>query len=135
MKRAIVLSVLAAFAVSAPAAIGRTVVLQQGVAPDAYAGCTTATLWPKAPALASAGGQVLHLRGESNRLLLRFAIPANLRGGKIARARLWVFLPAASKENRYCEIMCHGMSAAWDAAATWTGATAKTKWRLSLIHI
>ncbi|KKL48284.1 hypothetical protein LCGC14_2327050, partial [marine sediment metagenome] len=130
MKRVIVLSLLVFFAASMARAQGRTVALQQGVAPDAYAGCTTATLWPKAPAQdPPAGGQALYLRGEHNRLLLKFDIPASLRGKQLARARLWVFLPKAAKENRYCEIMVHGMSRAWDAAATWTNATGSAKWR------
>jgi len=130
MKRVIVLSLLVVFAASMASAQARTVVLQQGVAPDAYAGCTTATLWPKAPAQAPpAGGKMLYLRGEHNRLLLKFALPAPLRGKPLARARLWVFLPKASNENRYCEIMCHGMSKPWDAAATWANATGSAKWR------
>ena len=107
------------------------IVLQQGVSPaKEYSGCRTATLWPKPPAEApAAGDEMLYLRGESNRLLLKFDLPADLKGRKLAAARLWVFLPKASKENRYCEIMCNGMLAAWDASATWTDATAEAKWQ------
>ncbi len=113
------------------AAAGRSVLLQQGVSPDAeYAGCRSATLWPKAPARPPAAGrEMLYLRGEHNRMLLRFEIPAELKGKKLAGARLWVFLPAAAKENRYCETMCHGVLSAWDASATWAKATAARKWR------
>ena len=121
--------VIGSLCCSLPAA-DNTVILQQGVAPAAdYAGCRTATLWPKPPAQApAAGDKTLYLRGEQNRMLLKFAIPANLKGKKLARARLWVFLPSASKENRYCEIMCTGVAAEWDGSATWTNATASTKW-------
>jgi len=105
-------------------------VLQQGLSPTReYSGCRTATLWPKAPPKApAAGAKMLYLRGEDNRMLVKFDIPDALKGKKLARARLWVFLPGASKANRYCEIMCHGLLSDWDKSATWKSAKAATDW-------
>lgn len=109
---------------------GETVVLQQGVSPKGYAGCQTATLWPAPPSQSPASGdRMLYLRGEQNRLLARFEIPAAYKGKSLVRARLWVFLPKVMKENRYCEIMCNGMLAAWDKTATWANAGGSNKWQ------
>ena len=53
-------------------------VLQQGLSPTReYSGCRTATLWPKAPPKApAAGAKMLYLRGEDNRMLVKFDIPS-----------------------------------------------------------
>jgi len=115
----------------AASAAGRTVVLQQGLAPGkAYAGCRTATLWRTGAAPAD-GDRFLYLRGEDNRMLVCFDIPADLKGQALARARLWVFLPKADKEDRYTEILCNGMTAAWEASATWAEAAPGRKWKFA----
>jgi len=117
------------FLAGVAAGAGRTVVLQQGVAPDkSYAGCRTATLWKK-PARPTDGNRFLYLRGEDNRMLIRFDIPADLKSKALARARLWVFLPKADDEDRYTEIVCNGMGAPWEASATWAQAAPGRKWR------
>lgn len=131
MKRLIVKVLTGVAALVLMAAGGRaeeSVVLQQGVAPDrSYAGCRSATLWPKAPPAVPAAG-VLHLRGENNRMLLRFDLPAPAAGRRLARATLSVFVPEARMQDRYCEILCRGMRAPWGADATWTEAAAGRPW-------
>lgn len=88
------LSLAAAMALCAGVLAGEeTVVLQQGVSPDkSYAGCQTATLWPQSPNPVPPDS-MLYLRGERNRMLVKFDLPANLKGKTLARARLWVFPP------------------------------------------
>lgn len=92
-------------ALASSAAIAETVTLQEGV--GGYQGCTTATVWgPKAKKPQAASPETLYLRGTENALRLEFRLPDALKGKKLARARLEVFVPAASRLRMICEIAC-----------------------------
>jgi hypothetical protein len=110
------------------AARGETVTLQQGA--DGYSGCVTATLWGpnvKRPTPMPAG--VLAMRGSQNRLLVRFDLPESLRGKKLARARLEVFVPEAKDLRMICEILCREVVEAWTPEADWQNAAAGRPWK------
>ncbi|MBM4030414.1 MAG: DUF4091 domain-containing protein [Planctomycetes bacterium] len=94
-------------ALASSLAVAETVVLQEGV--GGYQGCTTSTLWgPKASKPADAAPTALYLRGLDNVLALQFALPEALKGKKLARARLEVFVPSVNKLRMICEIWCAG---------------------------
>ena len=132
-------AVAAAMALSAAAAAdlpaaaaenpsGGTVTLQQGA--NGYRGCTAVTLWgPKAGKPAAAGASDLYLRGTSNHVLIRFELPAALRGRKVARARLMVFVPEARKVRMINEILCREVTEPWTPQADWEHAAPGRKWK------
>jgi len=104
------------------------VVLQQGVSPSpSYSGCSAVTLWSKGRPEA-VSDEYLYLRAEANRLLLRFELPEELRGRRIARAKLMLFLPKAGPQRAMLEIFCHEVLKPWDARATWRRATTTESW-------
>jgi len=82
-----------------------TVTLQEGV--GGYKGCQTTTEWraktkkPDEPAPTA-----LYLRGPDNVLTLRFALPDALKGKKLARAQLEVFVPSVNRLRMICEVAC-----------------------------
>ncbi|HUW82396.1 MAG TPA: glycoside hydrolase domain-containing protein [Phycisphaerae bacterium] len=86
------------------AAVGETVVLQQGV--DGYADCTARTIVDGSPDK-EAPGAIFKLRGASNDFHLKFVLPETLSDKRLARARLAVFLPEARNANLFTEIFCH----------------------------
>ena len=82
-----------------------TVTLQEGV--GGYQGCATTTLWGQtARKPADPAPETLRLRGVGNQLFVAFNLPESLAAKKLARARLEVFVPAASKLRMICEIQC-----------------------------
>ncbi|KKK72619.1 hypothetical protein LCGC14_2902070, partial [marine sediment metagenome] len=103
------LAVAALVGIGASAAWGATVTLQQGV--GGYAGCKTQTIWGKGIKHVTSPAR-LFLRGANNRFAVKFDLPASLSGKKVARARLMLFLPAASKPNMFTEIFCREITAA-----------------------
>ncbi|MFQ6048866.1 MAG: hypothetical protein ACE5K7_05835, partial [Phycisphaerae bacterium] len=86
-----------------------TVTLQQGL--KGYTGCTTRTLVDGQP-LRQADDGLFHLRGAKRQLQVRFELPKALAAKKLARARLWLFLPQARNANTYTEIFCHEVTTA-----------------------
>ena len=52
-------------------------------------------------------------RESGNRVLLKFDLPARLRGRKLARARLEVFAPEVRKLRMINEILCREVTGAW----------------------
>jgi len=87
------------------ASMAETVTLQEGV--GGYHGCTTATVWgPRAKKPPEPSPAVLYLRGTHNALRLKFALPEALRGKRLARARLEVFVPSVRRLRMICEILC-----------------------------
>ncbi len=102
MAWAVVLAI-AAFVAAGPV-LGETVTLQQGVAD--YTGCTTRTIQNLAPVKTDESG-TFHLRGSQRDLQVQFELPADLADKRLARARLFVFLPEARKPNTFLEIFCH----------------------------
>ncbi|HUT34369.1 MAG TPA: glycoside hydrolase domain-containing protein [Planctomycetota bacterium] len=110
-------AILLAFAVDLGACLsvaGAARVIQQGL--DGYSGCTTATHWGKGTKPVEDASH-LFLRGAHNRFRIRFELPKEMAGTRLARARLCLFLPKAEKPNFYTEIFCHeadGQVAAFD---------------------
>lgn len=109
---------------------GEEIVLQQGISPAGYAGCTDTTLMPeKADAEKAHGAEpALRLRGVANRLLVRFELPGALKGRRIDSAELMLFVPAVADNHYYAEFICARVLTVWDDQATWTRATVETKW-------
>ena len=118
MKNAIALVLpLTVLCLTVGRASAATVVLQQGQ--EGYSGCTTAlvrekdgspphpTLSPQGRGKGEGDAAGLCLRGSQNRFRLRFELPKELSGKKLARARLCLFLPEARKPNFYTELFCH----------------------------
>ena len=81
-----------------------TVILQPGF--DDYAGCTTRTIENFQPAR-SGPDSTFALRGSQRDLQVKFILPEELASKRLARARLFVFLPEARKANTFLEIFCH----------------------------
>jgi hypothetical protein len=86
------------------AARAETVILQSGL--DKYTGCTTRTIEHLRPATSPDDG-TFALRGSQRSLQVKFALPADLADKRLARARLFVFLPEARNPNTFLEIFCH----------------------------
>ena len=95
---------------SAQPLLAEAVVLQQGA--DGYGGCATETISRDAGGQASAP-DVLAFRGSRNYLRLRFELPPALRGRKLARARLEVFVPSVRKLRMICEIAAREVLRGW----------------------
>jgi len=107
--------------------LGETVTLQQGL--NGYAGCETRTLWGKtAKRPPQASDACLYMRGTSNRLLVKFRLPERLRGQRLARARLEVFLPEVKNLRMINETLCREVKQAWGRDADWTNAGAGRPW-------
>ena len=105
-----------------------TVVLQQGS--NGYKGCTAATLWgPDAIGPEAAPGTALHVRGSKTHLLIRFDLPRELSGKKLARARLEVFVPEVSGLRMICEMVCREVKQAWSSRANWREASQGREWQ------
>ena len=140
-------AVLGVLAVSSGArCLAETATLQQGA--DGYAGCTAQTLWePKtAKPKEGAGDGMLCIRGtvtysekdeqtgktrqreSANRVLLKFDLPSALRGKKLARARLEVFVPEVRRLRVINEILCREVTQPWTAGADWENAAPERKW-------
>ena len=102
-------------------------VLQQGA--GGYGGCRSVTLWgPKAKRAGQADEKFICLRGTRNIALIRFDLPESLRGRKLARARLEVFVPAARKLRMICEIRCREVREEWSPAANWLNRKPGVPW-------
>ncbi len=100
-------------ALASSLALAETVTLQEGV--GGYQGCTTSTLWgPKAKKPADPAPSALYLRGIENTMLLKFPLPDALKGKKLARARLEVFVPSVQKLRMICEISYRPAPKDWD---------------------
>ena len=87
-------------------------VLQQGR--DGYDGCTAATfqgIRTGLPDPASEGH--LPLRGAQNQVLIRFDLPQELSGKRLARGRLEVFVPSVRDLRMICEVLCHEVERPW----------------------
>lgn len=91
---------------------GEVVTLQQGV--DDYAGCTTRVIQNLQPATGTPGADqgIFPLLGSARDLQIKFELPAELVNKRLARARLFVFLPAAYDMNTFLEIFCHEVTTA-----------------------
>ena len=138
---------LLAAAISFSAAChAQPVTLQQGL--KGYSDCTAVSLWePKTKQPADGVKQsVLYVRGtvayaekdektgkttrreSGNRVLLRFKLPDSLKGKKLARARLEVFVPEVMNLRMINEILCREVLQAWTAQANWGNAAPGRKW-------
>ena len=88
------------------------VVLQQGR--DGYQGCTAATFQGiRAEGREAAADTHLCLRGAQNQVLIRFELPGELSGKKLARARLEIFVPSVRNLRMICEILCDEVERPW----------------------
>ena len=87
-----------------------TVTLQQGA--GGYDGCVTETI-SRAAGRPAGPGDVLALRGAKNYGRVRFELPGRLRGKRLARARLAVFIPEVRKLRMICEIACREILRSW----------------------
>ena len=92
---------LVMIALGACMASADSVTLQQGAA--GYAGCSARVVGPGGEESPKA---VLPLRGSKSQFHIRFELPADLAGKKLARARMGLFLPEARKPNVFTEILC-----------------------------
>jgi len=117
---------------------GEVITLQQGLG-SYKEGCVTKTLWAPKTKKPKGGATdaVLYIRGTraeairdpatalmihretSNRVLIKFELPAGLRGLKLARARLEVFVPETRNVRMINEILCREVTQAWTADADW----------------
>ena len=136
----------AAVALSATVCHAQSVTLQQGL--KGYSDCTAVSLWePKTKKPADGAKQsVLYVRGtvtyaekdektgktthrdSGNRVLLKFKLPDSLRGKKLARARLEVFVPKVTNLRMISEILCREVLQGWSAQADWANASPGRKW-------
>jgi hypothetical protein len=105
----LVASICLALLLPAPAP-AETVILQQGA--GGYDGCVTETISREGKGQA-APAEVLAFRGARNYLRLRFELPQELRGKRLARARLEVFVPEVRKPRMICEIACRQVLRGW----------------------
>ena len=127
--RGLVMLALATVLACAGAARGETLTLQQGA--SGYSGCTSLTLWSPEVKDAKPAGQadpVLHVRGARNRLLLKFDLPAELKGKTLAEARLEVFVPEGKSVRMICEIMAQEVLQPWTNDADWKNAASGKPW-------
>jgi len=122
MNRLVILTAAAlAWAQHAPAEV---LVLQQGVSPPGYAGCADTTLVKGGGKAARLTGAepALALAGTANRLLLRFELPATLKGKRIDSAELQLFLPHIKGfKTTHVEFTCSRVLEEWTDRADWTG--------------
>jgi len=92
------------------------VVLQEGV--NGYAGCTAATFEAvRREGDGPAAGTHLCLRGASNQVVIKFELPEDLKGKKLARGRLEVFVPAVRDLRMIWEVRCHAVEHEWEEHA------------------
>jgi hypothetical protein len=94
-----------------------TVILQEGR--GGYEGCTATTfLGVPADRADPATRQHLCLRGTQNQVLIKFDLAEHLRGKKLARARLEVFIPEVRNLRMICEVRCHPVEHGWEENAS-----------------
>ncbi len=105
----------AAMALGMSVAWAETITLQQGV--NGYSGCTTRTIRGEDAGEKPNSQPKLQLRGSRNQFEIRFALPKDLAGRQLARARLGLFLPEARKPNAFTELFCHEIVSA--AGSEW----------------
>ena len=128
---------------------GEVITFQQGLG-RYKKGCVTKTLWAPKTKKPKEGATdaVLYLRGTraeairdratalmihpetSNRVLVKFDLPPWLRGLKLARARLEVFVPETRNVRMINEILCREVTQAWTADADWDNAAAGKQWTI-----